>query len=208
MHSIIVACHHCTLWLLPFDLETVLYRRKSDYGISCKDIHFNATFTKKKCDWSKSKRTRTQTAHSSSPRIYTLPPTMTCRTSTTKHKTATANTLLIKKNPNLNCTLLFSSRIYTNDSITFLTTIYTRPQNQSQLTNQRTQYIQFTFNTINQINNVQFIHTLPPTMTCRTGTTKHKTAIANTLLFPPPSPFPSQKMRVRVTRRKTFYYPD
>ena len=33
----------------------------------------------------------------------------------------------------------------------FLTTIYTRPQNQSQLTNQRTQYIQFTFNTINQI---------------------------------------------------------
>ena len=30
-----------------------------DYGISCKDIHFNATFTKKKCDWSKSKRTRT-----------------------------------------------------------------------------------------------------------------------------------------------------
>ena len=87
-----------------------------------------------------------------------------------------------------------------------LTTIYTHPQNQSQLTNQRTQYIQLTFNTINQINNVQFILTLPPTMTCRTGTTTHKTATANTLLFPPPSPFPSQKMRVRVTRRKTFYF--
>ena len=38
-------------------------RRKNvigNYGISCNDIHFNATFTKKKCDWSKSKRTRNQ----------------------------------------------------------------------------------------------------------------------------------------------------